>query len=126
MEQFNQEAMIAQAKTFAKILASSQDFQKFYAAQERFHQDQEARALVGTFQEKQRKFQEARMRGTTLHDDDLDELRRLQQDVQRNQTIMAWAKAQQEVIRLIQSANQTISAAAGFDFGQTLSGNGSC
>ena len=126
MEQLSNEVIVEQAKVFAKTLASSQEFQKFYAAQEQFNQDQEARALLEKFQEKQREFQEARMKGTVPSETVVTELQRLQKQVQQNVTIMAWANAQQEAIRLIQETNQAISVAAGFEFGQMLSGNGSC
>lgn len=126
MEKFSDQAIVEQAKAFAKTLASSREFQKFYTMQEQFNQDQEARALLENFQEKQLEFQEARMRRTGLHDDAADELQQLYRSVQHNRTIMAWANAQQDAIRLIQETNQAISVTAGFDFGQTLSGNGSC
>ena len=126
MEQFNNETIIEQAKTFAKTLASSREFQQFYAAQEQFHQDQEARALLETYQVKQHEFQAAQMKGSGVSGSAVAEIQQLSEKVQQNFTIMAWADAQQKVIRLIQDANQTISAAAGFDFGQTLSGNGAC
>ena len=126
MEQLSNEVIVEQAKVFAKTLASSQEFQKFYAAQEQFNQDQEARALLEKFQEKQRELQEAQMKGTVPSETVVTELQRLQKQVQQNVTIMAWANAQQDAIRLIQDANQAISVAAGFEFGQMLSGNGSC
>ena len=126
MEQLSNEVIVEQAKVFAKTLASSQEFQKFYAAQEQFNQDQEARALLEKFQEKQREFQEARMKGTVPSETVVTEIQQLHKQVQQNVTIMAWTNAQQDAIRLIQDANKTISAAAGFDFGQTLSGNGCC
>jgi cell fate (sporulation/competence/biofilm development) regulator YlbF (YheA/YmcA/DUF963 family) len=126
MEKFSDQAIVEQAKAFAKTLALSQEFQKFYATQEQFNQDQEARALLENFQEKQRELQEAQMKGRAITGDAVTEVQQLYKNVQHNLTIMIWAKAQQDAIRLIQETNQAISVTAGFDFGQTLSGNGSC
>ena len=126
MEKFSDQAIVEQAKAFAKTLALSQEFQKFYAAQEQLNQDQEARALLENFQEKQRELQEAQMKGRAITGAAVTEVQQLYENVQHNLTIMIWANAQQDAIRLIQETNQTISVAAGFDFGQTLSGNGSC
>lgn len=110
----------------AKVLASSQEFQKFYSAEEKLKRDQEAQSLLEQFKRKQQEFQEARMSGKGIRGDAVAEIQSLQDKLQANRTIMAWAQAQQEVISLIQEVNQIISYAAGFDFGRNSSSGGPC
>ncbi|MCJ7646564.1 YlbF family regulator, partial [bacterium] len=58
--------------------------------------------------------------------DAFDEIQELQHKLQSNSTIMELVGRQQDVISLIQEINQTISIAAGFDFGQSSSSGGTC
>lgn len=126
MGNLNGNSIVEKAKSFAKILASSREFQEFYSAQEKLKQDKEAQSLLEQFQKKQREVQEARMRGIGFSGEAVAEIQRLQHKLQNNSTIMAWAQAQQDAIGLIQDTNQVISNAAGFDFGQNSSSGGSC
>jgi len=126
MEKLNRNSIVEKAKSFAKILVSSQEFREFHSAQEKLKQDKEAQSLLEKFQEKQREVQEAQMRGRGFRGDAFDEIERLQRKLQSNSTIMEWAGAQQEAIFLIQETNQIISQAAGFDFGQSSSSGGPC
>jgi cell fate (sporulation/competence/biofilm development) regulator YlbF (YheA/YmcA/DUF963 family) len=114
------------AKSFAKILALSKEFQEFHSAQEKLKQDKEAQSLLEQFQKKQREVREARMSGRGYSGNAFDEIERLQHKLQFNSTIMEWAQAQQDAIGLIQDTNQEISRAAGFDFGQSSSSGGPC
>ncbi len=119
-------SIVEKAKSFAKVLALSQEFQKFYSAEEKLKRDQEARFLLEQFQKKQQEFQEAWISGRGVKGDAIAEIQSLQEKLQANPTIMAWAQAQQEAINLIQEANQIISYAAGFDFGRNSSSRGPC
>lgn len=127
MKKLNGNSIVEKARSFAKILASSREFQEFYSTQEKLKQDKEALSLLEQFQRKQQEIQEARMRGRGFFSgDELDEIERLQRKLESNSTIMAWAQAQQDVIELIRKTNQVISNAAGFDFGQNSSSGGAC
>lgn len=119
-------SIVEKAKSFAKILALSREFQEFHSTQEKLKQDEGARSLLEQFQKKQREVQEARMRGRGFSGDAINEIERLQRKLQSNSTIMEWAQAQQDAIGLIQDTNQEISRAAGFDFGQSSSSGGPC
>jgi cell fate (sporulation/competence/biofilm development) regulator YlbF (YheA/YmcA/DUF963 family) len=122
----NGNSIVEKAESFAKILASSQEFQEFHSAQEKLKQDKEAQSLLEQFQKKQREVQEARLKGKGFSGDALDEIEKLQRKLQSNSTIMEWAGAQQEAVLLIQEINQVISIVAGFDFGQSSSSGGTC
>jgi len=122
----NGNSIVEKAESFAKILASSQEFQEFHSAQEKLKQDKEAQSLLEQFQRKQREVQEARLKGKGFSGDALDEIEKLQRKLQSNSTIMEWAGAQQEAVLLIQEINQVISIVAGFDFGQSSSSGGTC
>lgn len=126
MGSLNDNSIVEKAKSFAKILASSREFQEFHSAQEKLKQDKEARSLLEQFQKKQREVQEARMGGRGFSGNAFREIEKLQRKLQSNSTIMTWAQAQQDAIGLIQDANQEISRAAGFDFGQSSSSGGPC
>lgn len=119
-------SIVERAKSFAKVLASSQEFQKFYSAEEKLNRDQEAQSLLEQFKRKQQEFQESRMSGKGVRGGAVAEIQSLQDKLQANPTIMAWAQAQQDAISLIQEANQMISYAAGFDFGRNSSSRGPC
>jgi len=126
MGNLNGNSIIEKAKSFAKILASSGEFQEFHSVQEKLKQDKGAQSLLEEFQKKQREVQEARMKGRGFSGSAFDEITKIRHKLQSNSTIMTWAKAQQDVIRLIQDTNQVISRAAGFDFGQNSSSGGPC
>lgn len=126
MGNLNGNSIVEKAKSFAKILASSREFQEFHSAQEKLKQDKEAWSLLEKFQKIQQEVQQARMGGRGFSEEALDEVQRLQRKLQNNSTIMAWAQAQQDAIGLIQDTNQVISNAAGFDFGQSSSSCGTC
>ncbi len=119
-------SIVEKAKSFAKLLASSQEFQKFYSAEEKLKRNQEAQSLLEQFKKKQREFQEERMGGRGVRGDAVSEIQALQDRIQSDPTIMAWAQAQQDAISLVQEANQVISYAAGFDFGRNSSSRGPC
>lgn len=119
-------SIVEKAKSFAKVLASSQEFQEFYSIQEKLKQDGEAQSLIEKFQDKQREVWEAQMGGIVLSEEAIGEIKKLQLKLQANPTIMEWTRAQQKVIGLIQDTNQVISDAVGFDFGQSSSSGGPC
>ncbi|MCX5835105.1 MAG: hypothetical protein NTV99_11485 [Deltaproteobacteria bacterium] len=60
------------------------------------------------------------------HDDLYVKIEALQDKIRASDTIMNWMRAEQIAIGLIQEANEAISGAAGFDFGQNASTNGGC
>jgi len=126
MEKLNGNLIVEKARSFAKILASSREFQEFHSVQEKLKQNKEAQSLLEQFQRKQREVQEARMKGRGFSGGGFDEIVRLRRELESNSIIIAWARVQQEVIGLIQEANKIISRAAGFDFGQSSSSGGPC
>jgi cell fate (sporulation/competence/biofilm development) regulator YlbF (YheA/YmcA/DUF963 family) len=119
-------SIVEKAKSFAKILALSREFQEYHSTQDKLKQDKEAWSLLEQFQKKQREVQEARMSGRGYSGNAFGEIDKLQRKLQSNSIIIEWAQAQQDAISLIQDTNQEISRAAGFDFGQSSSSGGPC
>lgn len=126
MGNLNGNSIEEKARSFAKILALSREFQDFHFAKEKINQDVEAQSLLKQFQKKQQEVQEARIRGRGFSGNALSEIEKIQRKLQSNSTIMTLAQAQQDAIGLIQDINQVISRAAGFDFGQNSSSGGPC
>jgi cell fate (sporulation/competence/biofilm development) regulator YlbF (YheA/YmcA/DUF963 family) len=54
MEKLNGNLIVEKARSFAKILASSREFQEFHYVQEKLKQNKEAQSLLEQFQRKQR------------------------------------------------------------------------
>lgn len=122
----NASLILEKANSFAKVLASSAEFQEFYSADEKLRQDKEGHSLLENFKREQRKVQEELKKGGDFSGDAIDEIQKLQRKLQDNSTIMGWDLARQGAIILIQEANQVISEVAGFDFGQGSSSRGPC
>lgn len=114
------------AKSFASILAASRELAQFNSARGKLEQDKEAQSLLAEFQKKQQELLGARMRGRSFTGDELKAIQALQLKVQSNPVIMEFARSQQEAAGLIKEINIEISGAAGFNFGQSSSGGGSC
>ena len=53
-------------------------------------------------------------------------IQELQDKIRSNDTIMSWLQAEQIAMAMIREANESITRAAGFDFGQNASTNGAC
>ena len=120
------DSIVEKANSFASILASSRELALFNSAREKLEQDKEAQSLLAEFQKKQRELLEARMRKKGFTGDELKAIQALQLKVQANPVIMEFARSQQEAAGLIKEINIEISNAAGFNFGQSSSGGGSC
>jgi len=119
-------SIVEKAKSFAKILSLSREFQEFHSTQDKLKQNEEARSLLEEFAKKQREVQEAQMSGRGFVGDAITEIVELRRKLESNATIIEWVRAQQHAIFLIREANQAISLAAGFDFGQSSSSGGPC
>ncbi len=124
-ERTNTSSLVENAKAFAKTLASSEEFEEYYSLQQKLKNDPEARSLL---EELERKHQELRdmMQGKGGQEDAYVAIQELQDKIRDNGIIMSWLQAEQVAIAMIQEANEAITGAAGFDFGQNASTNSAC
>ena len=125
METKSPPSLVEKARAFAKTLASSEEFEKYYTLQQKLKNDPEARSLLD---ELERKHQELRdmMQGKRGQEDVYVAIQELQDKIRSNDTIMSWLQAEQLAMAMIREANESITGAAGFDFGQNASTNGAC
>ncbi len=125
METKSPSSLVEKAKAFAKTLASSEEFEEYYSLQQKLKNDPEARSLL---EELEKKHQELRdmMQGKGGQEDVYVAIQELQDKIRSNDTIMSWLQAEQLAMAMIREANESITGAAGFDFGQNASTNGAC
>ena len=119
-------SILEKARSFAKLLASTQELQRFYYAQEILKQDKEASALLRNAMMKQREIQAMRLKGGVFSADRSTEIQRIQRELEDNAVISDWARARSEAIDLIQATNELISNVAGVDLSQSAPRSGSC
>ena len=119
-------SILEKARSFAKLLASTQELQRFYYAQEILKQDKEASALLRNAMMKQREIQAMRLKGGVFSADRSTEIQRIQRELEDNAVISDWARARSEAVDLIQATNQVISNIAGVDLSQSAPRSGSC
>ncbi|MEN6423082.1 MAG: YlbF family regulator [Smithella sp.] len=115
-------SLVEKARTLAKILASSEEFEEYYISQQKFKSDPEARAILEEFDRKQQLMNSGVSSGREI----FNELTKLQDKIRSNGTIMDYLQAEQAVTAIIREVNDIITDAAGFDFGQNSSTNTAC
>lgn len=96
-------------------LLDSEAFLVYQQSQSRFNSDSDARGLLdlmSTLQAALRHKQSA----NNVTQSDIDELRAIQEKVQANEAIMAYAQSQQNAVAFLREINQEISQLLGVDF----------
>lgn len=88
------------------------------------HSDRRAETLLELLSAAQARVRNDQSNGGVIHED-IDNLRSLQNEAQRNQTILEYVRAQQAVKNYLREINQEISQLLGVDFA-TLAGRSSC
>ncbi|MFP4423952.1 MAG: YlbF family regulator [Candidatus Woesearchaeota archaeon] len=97
-------------KEFAQGILETKEYRAFLSASKALKENEKATNLLEEFQRKQRELQ-------IKEDDELmDELRRLQSEVQKDETIMTFVKSQVELINLLKKTSDTISEKIGMPF----------
>ena len=119
-------SLLEKARSFAKLLAATREFQRFNYAREMLAQDKEASALLRKFMMKQREVEDVRRRGGNVSVAASAEFQKLQREVDENEVLTEWGRGRYEVIGLIQVVSQTISNVAGVDLSQSPPRTGSC
>lgn len=96
-------------------LLASEAFIHYQTAHSRFDADNEARTLLEQLTQLQARLRQKQAKGP-VNQAEIDSLRLLQQRVQRNPVIMAYAQSQQGAINFLREINGEISQIVGFNF----------
>lgn len=117
----------AATQELAEKLRASLPIAAFWQAKERLETDEDAQKLMAELQEYQQALMRKQQNGHDITQDEIDALRRLQGEAQRNPVITAYAQAQQQAQAFLPTINTEISQLLGFDFGALSgAGAGSC
>ena len=112
------------AEVLAENLLAAEPFVLYDRAQIRLNADTHAKTLLEQLSTVQAKIRSGQMNGGVTQNE-VDRLRALQSEVQQNQTIMDYARAQQTAINYLREINREISQLLGMDFA-TLARQSSC
>ena len=117
----------AATRELAEKLRASPPIAAFWQAKERLETDEGAQKLLAELQEHQQALLRKQQEGHDITQEEIDALRRLQGEAQRNPAITAYAQAQQQAQAFLPAVNMEISQLLGFDFGGLSgAGAGSC
>lgn len=105
-------------------LLASEAFIRYRKAETRLNTDREARSLLEQLSQVQARLRQNQTRGA-VSQAEIDELRNLQAQVQRNRVIMEYAQAQQEAVYFLREINNEISALLGVNFA-TFANHSTC
>lgn len=115
----------AAAREFALKLRASPPIATFWQAKARLDADEEAQGLLTELQKRQQALVLKQQNGSGITQEEIDALRRLQREAQRNPVIMAYVQAQQVAQAFLPAVNMEISQLLGFDFGGLAGAGGS-
>ncbi len=105
-------------------LLASEAFVRYQQSRARFNTDSEARALLEQLSQVQADLRKKQVNGDVIQSK-IDALRDLQQKVQSNQVIMAYAQSQQEAVNFLREINNEISQLLGVNFA-TFANHATC
>ena len=114
----------AAAREFALKLRASPPIVGFWQAEVRLEADEEAQGLLTELQQRQQALMLKQQNSRGITQAEIDALRHLQGEAQRNPVIMTYVQAQQQAQAFLPGVNMEISQLLGFDFGG-LAGAGS-
>jgi len=107
----------AAAQEFALRLRASPPIVAFWQAKAWLEADGEAQGLLAELQQRQQSMMFKQQNGRGITQEEIDTLRRLQREAQRNVVIVAYVQAQQQAQAFLPQVNMEISQLLGFDFG---------
>lgn len=105
------------AREFALKLRQASPIAEFWQAKERMEADKGAQRLLAELQDRQQRLLFKQQNGGNITQEEIDALRRLQWEAQRNPVIMGYVQAQQQALAFVPQVNMEISQLLGFDFG---------
>ncbi len=106
-------------RAFIDAIKDSETYQQFMAASEQLENDEEARALLNNYRQKQRQLQ------TNFDQSLMAELQEIQSKLSENETIQQHRQAQTDLVELLQETNDVISEPIRMEFAQSV-GGGCC
>ena len=106
-------------KDFANAIVESEEYRNFVECDEKLKMDKTAQNFLRQFRQKQMELQWGWFNSKTF-----EELRDLQMKINENETIQKFVKSQQEIVNILQVANNIISVKVGTQF--ALSQGGGC
>ncbi|OYR79947.1 hypothetical protein DJ71_00225 [Halorubrum sp. E3] len=110
----------AALREFLDTLDESETYQQFVAADEALQDDDDAMALLREYQRKQQQMQRGGFDESVMA-----ELKQLQTEMSKNETIQRQQAAQADLIELLQRTNDAISDEIGEEFARST-GGGCC
>ncbi len=103
------------AETFVRTLQVSEEFERFRKAQKLFQGDPELREIRKQFNNRSTELQSKQTAGT-LTQDEIDELRALQSNLNKQPATVHYIVARQQMVAALQECNRALSEELGFDF----------
>lgn len=120
MKDEKQDDIRNKAQDFANSILECEEYKEFIKNSENLNKNTEAQAILKRFQEKQ---MELRIKG--INSELMDELRKLQLNINQNQAIQDFVKSQDKLVKLLQRTNNLITNKIGMLFAFS-SGGGCC
>lgn len=114
--------VIQKARELADALYASEEFTALREVQKKMQEDEKSRALVASFQEKQRSIQMGRMMGQQPTFEEMEELRRLRERLDRNPAITKFYECQRRISLLLQDTLELINRESGIRYWNTSGG----
>ena len=111
--------------TLAENLLQSEPFMHYHKSYKNFEEDIQASLLLQNLSQTQSELRRKQSQ-SKISEEDLNQLRELQQQAQSNQIIIEYAEAQQAAIEYLREINQEISNLIGVDFGSLARSSGCC
>lgn len=112
------------AGAFTGNLVASEAFVRYKRAQVRLNEDHQAHALLEQLSQTQANLRKKQAHGSVTQVE-VDELRAIQEQVQKNTVIMDYAGAQQQAVDFLREINTEISQLLGINFA-SLANHSTC
>ena len=117
----NKELITAKTEEFSRAILDCGEYKEFIKNSENLNKDATVQNLLKRFQEKQIKLVSGDFSPALL-----DDLKRMQTEINQNRTIQDYEKSQDELVGLLKRTNNVISMRIGMQFALSASGGGGC
>lgn len=126
MEVITRNEVIEAAREFGEALADCEECRAVKQAQEALRKDRGARKLISDYQSIQSSIQMARMWNKKIAQDELNELMRLETEINSNPIIQSFVNAQKRLREMLVNLNEEVSGLLGIDFASNSTVGGCC
>ncbi len=121
----NDEEILNQAESFARLLRNSEEFQAFLNAQQEMSRDSTAQRAIRDFQQMQQNLQRSRFLGG-VKPEEMNRLRQLQKILLEAPAVQKFVQAQEQLIGLFQELSTIISEVIEMDYSAACAPVGGC